>query len=148
MTPLWCHDACSTLLWTREKLPVWSGSAPLPVTKKEEKREGKKSISPWTKYGQANLGSFCSYTNGECSVINLSFLSLCICPSYQFAFLPLFHNYYLSSKGWCSFSPLPSPLFQSQVGHFLIRQVASLLSPKVNCMHRDVTTVSFCKWAK
>ena len=50
----------------------------------------------------------------------------------------------ISFKGRCSFSPLPSPLFQSQVGHSLIRQVASPLSPKMNCIHRDVTSVSFC----
>ena len=59
MTPLWRHDACSSLFGTRER-----------------KREGKKSISPWMKYGHANLSSFCSYTNGGCRVINLSSLSL------------------------------------------------------------------------
>ena len=39
-----------------------------PVTDKEGKGEGEKSISPWMKYGHANLSSFCSYTNGGCSV--------------------------------------------------------------------------------
>ena len=101
MTPSWRHNACSSLLGTREKLPVWSESAPLPlpVTQIEGKREGKNSISPWMKYGHANLSSFCSYTNGGCSIIDLSFLSLCICPSYQFVSFHLFHKYYLSVTG-------------------------------------------------
>ena len=45
----------------------------------------------------------------------------------------------ISSKGRCSFFPLPFPLFQSQVGHSLMRQVAAPLSPKMNCMHCDIT---------
>ena len=32
--------------------------------RKEGKGEGKKIIGPWTKYGNANLTSFCPYTNG------------------------------------------------------------------------------------
>ena len=47
-----------------------------------------------------------------------------------------------------SYSPLPSPLYQSHVGHSLINQVASLLSPKMNCMHRDVTRQCICRGAK
>ena len=54
---------------------------------------------------------------------------------------------HILSKGRCSFSPLPSPLFHSQVGHSLIRQLASLLSQKMNCLHCDVTSVSFCRGA-
>ena len=41
----------------------------LPVTKKERRREGKKTIGPKIKYGHANLKSFCPYING---VFNLS----------------------------------------------------------------------------
>ena len=52
---------------------------------------------------------------------------------------------HISSEGWWSYSPFPSPLFQSQVGHFLIRQVASLLSPKLNCIHYDVTRQYVCR---
>ena len=29
---------------------------------------GEKSIGPWTKYGHTRLSSFCSYTNGGCSI--------------------------------------------------------------------------------
>ena len=54
MTMTWRHDACSSFLGTREKIPVWSESA-LPVTGKEGKGEGNKSIGPRTKYGHANL---------------------------------------------------------------------------------------------
>ena len=46
------------------------------------------------------------------------------------------------------FSPLASPLFQSQVGHSLMWEVGTHLSPKVNCRHYDVTSVSFCMGAK
>ena len=67
MTQLWRHNACSSILGTREKLPVWSESA-LPVTEKEGKGEGNMSIGPWTKYGHANLTSFCPCTNGRCSM--------------------------------------------------------------------------------
>ena len=67
----------------------------LPVTEKEGKGEVKKSITPWTKYGHANLSSFCSYTNEGCSVFNLSLLFLCTCPTYRFVSLRLFHNCYL-----------------------------------------------------
>ena len=38
--------------------------------------------------------------------------------------------------------------FQSQVGHSLIIQLASLLSPKINCMHYDVTRQCFFRGAK
>ena len=34
----------------------------IPVTEKESMREGKRSIGPWMKYGQANLNSFCTHT--------------------------------------------------------------------------------------
>ena len=40
------------------------------------------------------------------------------------------------------------PLFQSQEGHSLIRQVASPLSPKMNCMHYDVTRQCISRGAK
>ena len=40
---------------------------------------------------------------------------------------------------WGNIGISPSLLYQSQVGHSLIRQVATLLSPKLNCMHCDVT---------
>ena len=55
----------------------------------------------------------------------------CFCPYTN----PL--RVHILSEGRCSYSPLPSPLFQSQVGHSLIRRVASLLSPKMNCIHHD-----------
>ena len=45
---------------------------------------------------------------------------------------------HILSEGRCSYSPLPFSLFQSQVGHSLISHVASALSPKMNCMHRDI----------
>ena len=51
-----------------------------------------------------------------------------------------------SHQGIRQYSPLPFPLFQSQVGHSLIRQVASPLSPKLNCMHRDVTRQCIGRW--
>ena len=35
----------------------------LTVTEKESMREGKRSIGPRMKYGQANLSSFCTHTN-------------------------------------------------------------------------------------
>ena len=53
-------------------------------------------------------------------------VALCLNPTRTWMYI---HNY----------SPFPSPLFQSKVGHSLIRQVATLLSPKMNCMHYDVT---------
>ena len=46
----------------------------LPVTEREGKREGKKSIGPRTKYGHAKLNSFCPCTNGRCSIFNLPLL--------------------------------------------------------------------------
>ena len=73
----------------------------------------------------------CPQTNGRCCIFNLS-------PKYAL-------RVHISSEGRCSYPPFPSPLFQSQVGHSLIRQVASLLSPKLNCMHYDVTTQCFCR---
>ena len=39
-----------------------------PVTKKERRWEGKRSIGPRMKYGHANLKSFCPHTNGRCSI--------------------------------------------------------------------------------
>ena len=54
---------------------------------------------------------------------------------------------HISSKGWNSFSPLPSPLFQSQLSD----QTGSCsLAPK-NELHASwshVTSVSFCRGAK
>ena len=51
-------------------------------------------------------------------------------------------------QGPMLFSPLPSPLFQSQVGHSLFKQVASPLYLKMNCMNGDVKSDSFCRGAK
>ena len=55
---------------------------------------------------------------------------------------------HISSEGRCSYFPLPTFLFQSQVGHSLIRQVGSVLSPKMNCMHRDATRQCIGRGAK
>ena len=61
----------------KEKLPGWSERA-LPVTKKEWKGEGKKSICPWIKYGHANLNS---YTTVHYTDLFLSFcFETTICP--------------------------------------------------------------------
>ena len=67
MTLMWCHNACSSILGTREKLLVWLEIA-LPVTERKGKGKGKMSLGPWTKYGHANLILFCPYTNERCSV--------------------------------------------------------------------------------
>ena len=55
----------------------------LPVTEKESKPKGKRSIGPRMKYGHENLNSFCAHTNKRVCVINLSSLSLCTCPSHK-----------------------------------------------------------------
>ena len=52
---------------------------------------------------------------------------------------------HILSKGQYSYSPFPSPLFQSQVGHSLIRQLPSPLSPKMNCMHYGVMRQCYCR---
>ena len=49
----------------------------LPVTEKERRGEGKSSIGPRMKYGHANHKSNCLYTNGRCSISNLSNVKLC-----------------------------------------------------------------------
>ena len=48
----------------------------LPVNEKDRREEVKSSIGPRMKYGHANHKSNCPYTNGRCSVLNLSFLSV------------------------------------------------------------------------
>ena len=48
------------------------GEVPYLWLKERGRERGKKSIGPWTKYGQANLISFCP--NGRCSVFNLPLL--------------------------------------------------------------------------
>ena len=49
---MWRHNACSSILETREKLTTWSESV-LPVTQKEGKGEGNMAIGPRMKYGRA-----------------------------------------------------------------------------------------------
>ena len=51
---------------------------------KEMRKEGKSSIGPWMKYERASHNSICSYTNGRCSVFNLSSLFLCTGLSINF----------------------------------------------------------------
>ena len=57
-------------------------------------------------------------------------------------------NVNILSEGWCRYSPFPFLLFQSQVGHSLIRKVTTLVSPKLNCKHRDVTRQCIGRGAK
>ena len=66
--------ACSSVLETREKQDkvYLLDESVLPVTEKERRGKEKKSIGPRMKNGHANLDSFCSQTNGRCSVINFS----------------------------------------------------------------------------
>ena len=62
------HNACSSLLGTRERLD----DSVLPVTRKERRGEGKSGIGPRMNYGHANHKLNCPYTNERCSVFNLS----------------------------------------------------------------------------
>ena len=62
---------------------------------KRGRREGKRSIGPWTKYGHTNLISFCAHTNGGCSKPNFSLLFICTRPSYNFVFVLLFDKCFL-----------------------------------------------------
>ena len=61
MTPLWRHDACSSLLGTRERFTCWTRVTYLWWKRKMWK--GKRSISTRTKNGHANLNSFWAHTN-------------------------------------------------------------------------------------
>ena len=53
-----------------------------------------------------------------------------------------------SYQGLMIFFPSPFPSLSVTGRDSLIRQVAFPLSPKLNCMHRDMTKVSFCRGAK
>ena len=68
----------------------------VPVTEKESMQEGKMSIGPRMKYGNANLNSFCAQTDGWVCIFNLSFISVCTCPPFKFVSFHLF--YILLSK--------------------------------------------------